>query len=195
MTISHLLEDYAALATASPVSLTDVSLEEERLEAFEKGYQAGWDDSVKAQIDDARRVSSDLAQNLHELSFTYQEASSGILKSMTPLLRQMVDTVLPRMAHETLGTRVVEMLDELVSHHATPTVEIVAAPTNVVAIEQMVTADLPMAVTVKGEPSLADGQVYIRVGETEREIDVSEVLAEIDRSINGFIEENQKEIA
>ncbi len=195
MTISHLLEDYAALATASPVSLTDVSLEEERLEAFEKGYQAGWDDSVKAQIDDARRVSSDLAQNLHELSFTYQEASSGILKSMTPLLRQMVDTVLPRMAHETLGTRVVEMLDELVSHHATPTVEIVAAPTNVVAIEQMVTADLPMAVTVKGEPSLADGQVYIRVGETEREIDVSEVLAEIDRAVTGFFEENQKEIA
>lgn len=195
MTISHLLEDYGAYATAAPVSLTDVSLEEQRLEAFEKGYQAGWDDSVKAQSDDVKRVSTDLAQNLHELSFTYQEAYAAIMKSLTPLLRQMVETVLPHAAHQTLGVRLAEMISELASKHGNQPVEIVSATENVAAVEQMVSSDLPMKVTVTEETSLADGQVYIRIGETEREIDLSEVLAEIGRSVSGFIEENQKDIA
>ena len=195
MTISHLLEDYGAFATAEPVSMTDVSLEEQRLEAFEKGYQAGWDDSVKAQSDDVKRVSTDLAQNLHELSFTYQEAYSAILKSLTPLLQQMVETVLPRAAHQTLGARLTEMIGELASKHAKQPVEIVSATANVAAVEQMITLDLPLAITVKEEASLSDGQVFIRIGETEREIDLSEVLAEIDRSVTGFFEENQKDTA
>ena len=195
MTIGHLLEDYGAYAVGTPVSLTDVSLEEQRLEAFENGYQAGWDDSVKAQSDDSMRVSTDLAQNLHELSFTYQEAYAAILKSLKPLLEQMVGTVLPRAAHATLGARLTEMLQEIASDNGKHPVEIVAASANVAAIEQMVTSDLPMPISVTDEPSLGDGQVYIRIDETERELDLSEVLAEIDRAVTGFFEENQKDIA
>lgn len=195
MTISHLLEDYGSLAPEKPVTITEDSLEEQKLEAFEKGYQAGWDDCLKAQLDDAKRVSTDLAQNLHELSFTYQEAYSALQNSLTPLLQQMVQVVLPRAAHATLGARITELLGELAADHGRQPVEIVSAPASVVAVEQMIAPDLPLQVTVSEEPSLAEGQVFIRIGETEREIDLSEVLAEIDRSVAGFIEENQKDVA
>ncbi len=175
--------------------MTDVSLEEQRLEAFEKGYQAGWDDAVKAQADDVKRVSTDLAQNLNDLSFTYQEAYSAILSSLTPLLTQMVETVLPKAAHQTLGARISEMLSEMAAEYGNQPVEIVSAPANVTAIEEMIEADLSLTVTVKEESSLAEGQVFIRVGETERAIDLSEVLAEIGKSVSGFIKENQKDVA
>lgn len=195
MSIGHLLEDYGDFKSGAPVTLTDVSLEEQRLAAFESGYQAGWDDSLKAQSENALRVSSDLAQNLHELSFTYQEAYASILKSLEPLLRGMVDAVLPRAAQATLGSRISDMLYELAKVHGQEPVQIVAAPANSAAIEELITADLPLPVTVKSEPSLGDGQVLIRIGGTEREVDLSEVLAEIDRSVTGFFEENQKDIA
>lgn len=195
MTIGHLLEDYGAFAAGTPVSISDVSLEEQRLEAFEKGYQAGWDDSAKAQEEGAQKVSADLAQNLHELSFTYQEAYSAMLKSLAPLLQQMVEVVLPRAAHETLGVRLSEMLFELAKEHGNHPVEIATSPADVATIEDMIPAELPMPATVSEDTSVAEGQVYIRIGSTERAIDLSEVLAEIERSVAGFYEENQKEIA
>ena len=39
MSVSHLLEDFGALTRGDMVEMTDVLLEEQRLEAFEKGYQ------------------------------------------------------------------------------------------------------------------------------------------------------------
>lgn len=196
MSIGHLLEDFGDFKSAAPVTLTDVTLEERRLAAFESGYEAGWDDCLKAQSESSQRVSSDLAQNLHELSFTYQEAYASILKSLEPLLRGMVDAVLPQAAQKTLGVRIAGMLQDLAKEHGQQPVQIVTAPANSAAVEELIaTDDLPLPVMVEDEPSLGDGQVLIRIGGTEREIDLSEVLAEIDRSVTGFFEENQKDIA
>lgn len=195
MAIGHLLEDYSAFETDSPLKLTDVSREEQRLAAFEAGYKAGWDDAAKAQEEDTLRISSDLAQNLHELSFTYHEAYAAILKSIAPLMQKMTETVLPRAAHETIGLRVSEVMSELVEDMGQQPVEIVTAPSNLLAIEQIVPRELPFEVSVTSEVSLGEGQVCIRVGGAEREVDVSTVLAEIERIVSSFFEENQKDIA
>ncbi|MEO3413211.1 flagellar biosynthesis protein [Roseovarius sp. CAU 1744] len=195
MSISHLLEDYSDFKPGSPVALTDVSLEEQRLEAFESGYQAGWDDCVKAQSKNSTHVSADLSQSLRELSFTYQEAYAGILESLEPLLRGMVDAVLPHAAQATLGSRISEMLFELAKEHGQQPVQIVTAPSNSAAVEELLSSDLPLPVTVENEPSLGDGQVTLRIGNAEREINLSEVLAEIDRAVTGFFEENEKDVA
>lgn len=195
MTISHLLDDFGAFAAGTPMSISDVSLEEQRLEAFEKGYQAGWDDSAKAQEEGGQKVSADLAQNLHELSFTYQEAYSAMLKSLSPLLQQMVEVVLPKAAHITMGARLTEMLHDLAKENGNSPVEIATSASDEPTIEDIIPSDLPMPVTVSSDPSVAEGQVYIRIGSTERAIDMSEVLAEMERLVTGFYEENQKEIA
>lgn len=195
MAIKHLLEDYSEFEADSPLSLTDVSREEQRLAAFEAGYKAGWDDAVKAQEGDTRRISSDLAQNLHELSFTYQEAYAAIIKGMAPLIQQMVETVLPCAAHETLGARVSEMVMSLAKDMGHQPVEIITAPSNLLAVENVLQPDLPFSVDVKSEVSLGDGQVLIRIGSAEREVDLSAVLSEIERAVSGFFEENQKDIA
>ena len=195
MSIGHLLEDFGEFARGTPVAITDVSLEEQKLEAFEKGYQAGWDDSAKAQSDDSRHIASDFSQNLQELSFTYHEAHAAVLKSLEPLLRQMVETVLPQAAHQTLGARLTDVLHELAKKQGAQPVELVTSPSNVTALEELVTAETAMPVTITEEPSLGDGQVYIRFGQVEREIDLTEVLQGIDQAVSGFFEENRKETA
>ncbi|VAV97123.1 hypothetical protein MNBD_ALPHA07-660 [hydrothermal vent metagenome] len=195
MSISHLLEDFGAYARGTPISLTDVSLEEQRLEAFEKGYQAGWDDSVKAQSDDSRHITADFARNLQELSFTYHEAHAAALNSLEPLLRQMVEVVLPKVARETLGTRLIEVLEDLTKTQGTGAIELVTAPANVTALEGILPDDPAMPMNIIEEGSLADGQVFIRFGNTEHEIDLTQVLEGLDLAVTGFFEENRKEIA
>ncbi len=195
MSISHLLEDFGAYARGTPISLTDVSLEEQRLEAFEKGYQAGWDDSVKAQADDSRHITADFARNLQDLSFTYHEAHAAAMNSLEPLLRQMVEVVLPKVARETLGARLTEVLGDLAKTQGTGPIELVTATANVTALEGILSDDPAMPMTIIEEESLADGQVFIRFGNTEHEIDLTQVLEGLDLAVTGFFEENRKEIA
>ncbi len=195
MSISHLLEDFGAYARGTPISLTDVSLEEQRLEAFEKGYQAGWDDSVKAQSDDTRHITADFARNLQELSFTYHEAHAAALNSLEPLLRQMVEVVLPKIARETLGTRLIEVLEGLARTQGPEPIELVTAPANVTALEGILSDNPAMPMSIIEEASLADGQVFIRFGTNEHEIDLAQVLEGLDLAVTGFFEENRKEIA
>jgi flagellar assembly protein FliH len=42
------------------------------------------------------------------------------------------------------------------------------------------------------DATLAPGQVYLRLGETEQEIDLAEVLAGIDAAIRAFFDETQQ---
>lgn len=195
MSISHLLEDFRPYTNGNPLTLTDVSLEEQRLEAFERGYQAGWDDSVKAAEDDSRRVSADLAQTLLDLSFTYEEAHSAVLDGLKPLLEQMIETLLPKLGRQTLTQRIVEEIETIARQQGPQTVELVTAPANASTLKTLLNEDLPMPVTVSEEPTLGEGQAYLRFGSQEREIDLRGALEGIQEKVGAFYEENQRETA
>lgn len=195
MSISHLLEDFGAYTRGKPVSLTDVSLEEQKLEAFEKGYQAGWDDCAKAESEDQRSISVALAQNLKDLSFTYHEAQSAVLQSLRPLLEQIMQTVLPEIMQKTLGLQIVELLQDLAREHGNPPVGIVISPADFRALDGLIDQDSPMPITLSEEPSLAEGQAYLRFADQEREIDLNGVLSSIEQAVNGFFKLAQEESA
>ncbi len=195
MSISHLLEDFGSYAQGDSIALTDVFLEEQRLEAFEKGYQAGWDDAVKAQTEDSRHISADMAQNLLDLSFTYQEARSAILDSLAPVLRQMVEVVLPRMARDFLPDRIAEEVTALASELGDHPVQITACSADTPALEALFCRDLPMTVQIETDDTMTDGQLRLQLGQTEREIDLNAVLSGVERAISDFIDSNQKETA
>lgn len=195
MGISHLLDDFSAGSHEHSISISDVSLEEQRLEAFENGYKAGWEDAVRAASDDSNRISTDLAANLQDMSFTVQEAQSSLLTALRPLLTSMVNSVLPSLARQTLGMRVLETLGGMARTAASGPIEIVAAPQNVNALQKIIDEQEVGNVQITAEPSLGDGQVHIRASATEQEIDLDAVLAQIETTLTGFFEDRQKDIA
>ncbi|MDR9393240.1 MAG: flagellar biosynthesis protein [Roseovarius sp.] len=195
MSIAHMLEDFGDLMQGGTADASDLTLEEARLEAFEKGYQAGWDDSASAQAEDARRISADFAQNLQDLSFTYHEAYTAVLSSLEPLLRQMTDTVLPSLAQETLGQQVVELLDGMASHHGPAGFEIVTAPENVQALESLAETMPQHELSIVADETLGSGQVQVRLGRAEREIDTETVLTAIRHAVSEFLDDQLKETA
>ncbi len=188
MSISHILDDFGVPDDKASTLISDVSLENERLIAFEAGYKAGWDDATRAQQDDRARISADFAANLHDLSFTYREAQSGLLAELKPLLTGMVETVLPRLAHASLGPRVVEMLQDMARIASDAPAQIVTAPSNAEVMETLIENHLDFPVTVRSEETLGDGQVHISFGGSEAQIDLGAVLAEIGSAVTGFFE-------
>ena len=195
MSISHLLEDFAAYTEGNRIDLTDVLLEEQRLESFENGYQAGWEDAVKAQSEDSRKVSADLAQSLTDLSFSYHEARSALTESLAPLLRQMVQSVLPRLARQSLPERVAEEVEAVMAGQGDHSVVIRAAPSEATAIEEALPSEGAMRVTVEPDEAMTEGQVHMKLGATEREIDLPAVLEGLERSVSDFFDDNHKETA
>lgn len=189
MGISHLLEDFGSAQDEHTIHLSDVSLEEQRLEAFEKGYSAGWDDSVKAAKDDASRISADFSSNLMDLSFTVQEAQTGLMSSLKPLLKGMVEQVLPRLARDSLGNRVIETIQSMAGEASKGQIRIITAPANLAALETLTEGLIGMDVTLLSEISLGEGQVHIEVAGDEREINLDRVLGEISQAVDAFFDD------
>lgn len=190
MSISHLLESFSGSRPSEhAVELSQVDLEDQKLEAFERGYKAGWDDAAKAQTDDRKTVTSDLAANLHDLSFTYNEAHFQMVKSLKPFLENIVASLLPDIARNSLGPQIVEQLGAVAEAAAGVQVELVVAPANGDAVRAMVEAQANMPVSIVEEASLAPGQAFLRFGDSEREINQPEVLDGIRKAVDAFFHE------
>jgi flagellar biosynthesis/type III secretory pathway protein FliH len=195
MAISRLLEDFSNRAVETTLEVSETALEDQKLEAFEKGYQAGWEDCTKSQEDSARHISEDLSQNLSDLSFTYQEAYAACMAAIAPVLEQMVQKVLPQLAHQSLGLRVVELLEAEANLHGNPQVELQVAPANASTIKACLPSAPPLPVKLVEESTLADGQVHLRFGQdAEHEIDMTTVLSGLEDAITSFFHEVQPQL-
>ena len=182
--------------TDERIELGQAELEECRLAAYEQGYTAGWDDAVAAQDAEVTQLRSDLGRNLEDMSFTYHEAHSHVLRTLEPLLRDMVTKVLPSIARESLGQMMLEHLLPLAKELAGQPVTLVANPANRALLERLVVEEASFPVCIKEEASLGDGQVYLKFGEEETRIDLDGVISAISTAVSGFfrIEKNEERL-
>lgn len=192
MSIFQLEEFSTHIVSNDPKLATNTSLEEHRLEAFEQGYKAGWDDAAAAQSEEQSRVAADFARNLQELSFTYHQARGQILGSLEPLLKEMVSKVLPKLASDNLSQIIV---DEVLAVSQTQTeagIQIVISPSNRPALERLLETQDSLDITIIDEPSMAEGLAYLRFAQTEKQIDLESVLSGFSQSVEGFFEQQEK---
>lgn len=194
--LADLLEDFgtAPQHATTVFQMTEDEADVLRAEAFEQGYKSGWEDAIKAQSQDQTRISSDLAQNLQDLSFTYHEAYSQVVEGMAPLLNDMVESLLPKVARDALGLHVVELLNDLTRSYSEQPVEIVVATDNSEAVAPLLKGDFKMPVSLTEDPQLAEGQAEIRFGKVERRVDLTAVLNNIQEALRGFMHDNRKEV-
>ncbi|WP_368484348.1 ABC transporter ATP-binding protein [Pseudooceanicola sp. HF7] len=194
--IAMILEDFGAprRAPAATPAMSEEELETIRLEAFENGYKAGWDDAAKAMKEEQGHITSDFARNLQDLSFTYHEAHSHVLAAIRPLLNDVIDTVVPELARETLALRVKDQLEELATRKAAQRVEIVVVQDHVPVIEALLEEDFGFPLSVTADDTLSEGQVFLRFGEEETEIDLAAVTDGIRQAVEGFFTEQERKV-
>lgn len=170
------------------------ALEEARLAAYEEGYGAGWEDASAAQSEDQSRTRADLAHNLQGLGFTYHEARMHVLRAIEPLLADMVACVLPEVARTALAPLIAETLMPLAAAAAEAPVTLVFNPAAREAIEAVVDMNAGLPLTLAEEPTLGEGQVYLRLGDTETRIDLDDTIRRIAGSVTDFFQLSQKDL-
>ena len=170
------------------VVLDTMALEEAKLGSYDAGYSAGWEDAAAAQSGEQSQIKADLARNLQSLGFTYQEARMHILRNIEPLLQEMVGRLLPELARETLAPIVLDVLMPIVEKMADAPVTLVLNPAARVAVEGLLDQATGIPLTFIEEPSLGEGQVYLRMGGAETAIDLDRATAEITAAVRGFFD-------
>lgn len=190
--IAHLLEDFTRII--APENMPDPVLDEDRrLQVFEDGYSAGWTDAAKAYSDDRTRADMTIAAAVADMAFTFQEAQTAMLQAMEPFIRQIVDSVLPDLARETIGLQVHAALMAAVTHPM-PHEAIISAPQDTLdAIRRALPDPLPLPLRFVPDAALADGQVILRIGSREQEIHPDQMLSQIRDAVAAFFAPEPKE--
>lgn len=183
-------EQGKAPATGASSSLSDQELEERRLVAYEEGYSAGWNDAIASDTDNQTRISESFAGNLSDLSFTFQEARSNILGATEPIFREMVQKLFPELTEAALCDNVISRLKHYADAAASQPVELVVSPENRSALENLVTRHSGLDLVVTEEPTLGEGQVFLRFGKREEKIDLAEIKQGFEEAIAAFFSSN-----
>lgn len=188
MTSTHLFQDFGELPK-KPKATTALGIEEvedQKLQAFENGYQAGWEDAVKAQADTGGHVSSALAANLQDASFEYHEVRNSLTGAVQTILAEVVETMLPQIARDSLGAHIREQVLTICQGALDRSIEIVVAPESEDAVRAVLAAELGEPFALVTDPLLAPTQAVLRLGSDEREIDLHRLVEGIGTSISTF---------
>jgi len=188
MVPSNLFQDFGTRQPAKDTarSASAEEIEDLKLEAFEAGYQAGWDDAVKAQSDTLTHVSSGLATSLQTASFDYHELRSTLNASVQSIMDQVVSIILPKMAHASLGAHVRDHIVGASREALDRPIEVVVAPEAEEPIQGVLADQLPEPFTLVTDPLLASSQVVVRLGTRETEINLAKVTTDISAAIDAF---------
>lgn len=177
-----------------PPLVSEADLEAARLAGYEAGYQAGWDDAAKAGDEAKDRIGAEFARNLQDLGFTFHEARSHVMKSLEPLLASMVEKVLPSLVSDTIGQAIIEEILPLAADAADTPIQVIIYPNGREMLDALLAQNTSVPIEVIEEDTLAEGQVYIRMGNTEKQIDLNGAVHRIGEAITDLYALNEKAI-
>jgi flagellar assembly protein FliH len=195
MSVSHRYRNLGGSGSSDKPkeNFSNEEIEDQKLQSFEAGYQAGWDDAARAQSDQVGRVTAELGQNLQEMSFTYHEALAKFTAAFEPVMQQILDKLLPELHRASLSAHIIEQIGMLSKEAGGIPVEITVAPANVDKVKEMAGAALSDPFVVKGERSLGEGQAFVRFGSAERQIDLDTVVSGVSTAMSAFFHEIKSE--
>ncbi|MFA8387457.1 MAG: ABC transporter ATP-binding protein [Pelagibaca sp.] len=185
------LEDFGTPVPANAAhTVSDETLENERLESFDKGYRAGWDDAIKAKTDEGTQLADGIAQNLQDLSFTYHDVHAQILSNIGPLFDEILNKILPSLARDTLGAHVADQLTRIARDIGPVQIEIVVAPGSAEHVSQLVNgAATSLPIKVVEDADVPEGRADMRLGRKELSVDLSDVTAQISQAVYAVLHE------
>jgi flagellar biosynthesis/type III secretory pathway protein FliH len=180
-----------ARGPGASVVLEEEAFEDAKLAAYEQGYAAGWEDAAQAQAGETARLGVDVGRSLQALGFTFQDARQHVLKGVEPVLRAMTDVILPDLARATLAPRVIEALRPVLAQRTDLPVTLVLNPAARPAVEALLGQTLAAAakglpLVLEDEPSLGQGQAYLRFGPAETRIDLDDALTRMRAAVDDF---------
>jgi flagellar assembly protein FliH len=192
MTARLRLEVFRQPALPEDAMLTREEAEERALAAFEKGYADGWDDAARAHLDADSKVRADISAHLQALSFGFIEAREHVTASVAPLLRAMVEGILPGVADLAIARATLHRLQDAATQMADTPVVLLMHPETRRLVEPMIAALSSVPVTLRNDAALGIGQLYLQSEAGELCIDVDAALAELRRAVDDLLPQPER---
>jgi flagellar assembly protein FliH len=190
--LSHLYTDFGS--DGGGVLNEEVeSFEDTKLDAFENGYKAGWDDAAIAHKNDTKAAVSQIAQRLDDMSFTHREVQGKLVLALKPLLANCVSKLLPEIGRHSLYPYIFEKVEMLLKDQTETPIEVVVSSGQKEMLENLMQSRPLIPFTVTADTDLTLGQVFIRVGAVEREINFDAILEDIRTALESFIDQEIRE--
>lgn len=157
-----------------PVFLMPEQVEDIRLNAYERGYGAGWDDGGQQGESEDAAHRAEIRRQVEQISFGYHEARAHVLNALNPLLTAVFDTVLPEVSRAAIVPLVIDQLLPL-AHDAAEEPLVLTVPQGMrarfeAAFEGLVLPPL----TLNESAELADAQAVISQGESQSHVDLTQ---------------------
>lgn len=195
-TIAHRYADFSPYESgeepAEPVPRDRV--EDQKLQSFEEGYQAGWSDAEKNFASEQKNIGEEMLHNLRDLSFTYQEALSRLNRGLKPMFGHLIDTLLPQTTSAALRAHVIEQLVELAGTQTTAEIQLRVSEPSLPMFEDLLEdAELELPISLVPDKSLTANQLFVSLETVEREVNLDAVCLEIKTAMEAFNFHSQME--
>lgn len=155
------------------------AFETAKLEAYERGYAAGWDDALAERAEQDANARNALLQQLQDFAFTFHEARQAILRSVEPVLSAMTDSVLPGLLRDLMGDQVIEHLRaELVRHTDVP-LRLRHHPGVGDLLRDVVAQQSGLSLELHPDSQLGQGRFVLERGDCEVELDLDRLCRDI----------------
>ncbi|SDW67408.1 hypothetical protein [Litoreibacter albidus] len=179
------LEDFASQERSAGQSAAGTPTQAELRASFDDGYKCGWQDGGAAAQSKDQEVRDAMSSALQAMNFTYFEARQHALQSVRPVLEAMVNAVLPQVLAQSLGGRVIEVL-EVASKSVEPSVTITCAPDSEAMLSALVADVVKFPVTINTEPTLTTSQALIAFDDGQTSVDLDATLQALRDCITNF---------
>ena len=193
MTITNLLEDFSAFKKINfhdPTS-DDDGFDLVRLEGFDAGYKAGWDDATAAVKANSTIISDAISKNLSNLTFTYHDARTAVLNELGPIIKELTQSVLPKVLHSSLSDIIVETIDGIADRNSCPTVHLKVHPDQLESLGKILATRIDMPFDIIADPTLHKSTTLLEVGKSELEIDFTQYFEKISQTLTTFFSESE----
>lgn len=167
------------------------SFEEEHVEDVTEtdGYQLGYQEGLQAGLAqaaaDAAALNAELVQSIGNIDFTYTEARSQLLGSLTPLLTTIVEKVLPHCVAEGFAGQLADLLLQAANEDANAAMTLHVHPSQRIAVEAA-TKDIGDQVIVQDDPQLDVHAAWIKQERSETLLNVDSLLTTISETLSAI---------
>jgi len=161
------------------------SFEALRDNAYTEGVKAGADATSRAFEEEKIRTLAPILEALNDMAFTQVEACRSMVKSMQPMVEQLVETLLPESARLGFGAEVSALISKALEKAPSAKLIITVSPDTVTAMQSML-APAKADYAIEPDPSMGALEARVSWQGGYDKIDLDATLTEIRAAITAF---------
>lgn len=191
MSISHILSDFTTLQSTADFQQPD-AMETFRLEAFESGYKAGWDDAAKAYDETNTRLSNDVLRNLCDLSLEHQSNYAQLQTSLAAIVNEISNVLIPTVADQSFAPKLIIFLEQQLKDTGMDMLDLHLNSKTAWRLGDLLTPDLTGRINVKVSPDLSETQAILQINGDAIEFTFKDAIEKLSDDLAGFLSQKAK---